>query len=132
MRFVTTEPPSFPAAAPDELLPVVPGERWQVMCGDAGHWRAGVYSPPQTRPDELDELERHDCPELFLLMSGRLTLLLSDGKGGTRELPLEAGKPVLVRAPHSGFCPDGPHTGVAFVVERDAFLTEYRAAGEWK
>ena len=39
---------------------------------------------------------------------------------------------VLVKAPHSGYCPDGPHTGVAFVVERDAFETEYRTVEEWR
>ena len=48
-----------------------------------------------------------------------------------REQPLEPGRPVLVASPHCGFCPDGPHTGVALVVERDAFTTEYRAPAEW-
>jgi hypothetical protein len=69
-------------------------------------------------------LELHDCPELFLLLSGRLTLLLATD-GAIRQLPLEPGRPVLVTAPHCGFCPDGPHTGTAFVVERDSFDTTY-------
>jgi hypothetical protein len=91
----------------------------------------GIYSPPETSVEQIVELERHDCPELFLLISGRLSLLLAEA-GQTRVLPLEPGKPVLVTAPHGGFCPDGPHTGRAFVVERDRFETEYKAVSEWR
>jgi hypothetical protein len=130
MRNVSTRPPSFPEVPADQPLPVQDGERWQVVCGDAGHWRAGGYSPPQSRADELDELERHDCPELFLLLSGHLTLVLSVG-GKVTEVALQPGKPVLVVNPHNGYCPDGPHTGQALVIERDAFQTEYRDVGDW-
>jgi len=100
-RFVSTRPPSFPNVSPDAALVPVPQERWQVLCGDAGHWRAGAYSPPQYRADQVHELERHDCPELFLLVAGNVTLVLSDDAGGTRELALEPGKPVLVSTPLS-------------------------------
>lgn len=125
-RKVQVTSPSFPEVPFDALLSAFePGQRWQVLCGDAEHWRVGVYSPPETRAEELEELERHDCPEFFLLLSGRLTLLLT-GADGPEELELEQGRPALVTAPHGGFCPDGPHTGVALVVERDAFTTEYR------
>lgn len=130
MRTVRVRPPSFPAVAPDTALAIQPGVVWQVLCGDDEHWRAGVYSPAAASADELPELERHDCPELFLLLSGRLTLLVHTG-GGVRELPLEPGRPVLVEAPHAGFCPDGPHSGTAFVVERDRFTTEYREPDRW-
>lgn len=129
-RFVTVTAPSFPPAP--ENTPLVPrGEqRWQVLCGDTDHWRVGIYSPPESSPAEIDELELHDCPELFLLLEGELTLVLADGE--LRELPLEAGRPVLVTAPHCGYCPRGPHTGVALVVERDRFTTEYRAPRGWR
>jgi hypothetical protein len=63
-------------------------------------------------------------------MTGRVVLVIAENSG-TREIELEPGKPVLVQSPHSGYCPDGPHTGTAFVVERDAFDTEYRTAKEW-
>lgn len=129
-RFVEVQPPSFPRAAEHESLPIQPDTLWQVLCGDAEHWRAGVYSPLATGAEELPELERHTCPELFLLLSGRLTLVVHLD-GGVTEMPLEVGKPVLVTAPHSGYCPDGPHTGTAFVVERDVFATEYRMPDEW-
>jgi len=129
---IRTTPPSFPRCAPDMPLESTPGLRWQVLCGDAGHWRCGLYSPPQSDRDQIVELERHDCPELFLLVEGRLTLVIGDGKGGVREVELAAGSPVLVESPHSGYCPNGPHTGTAFVVERDEFSTEYRPPSGWK
>jgi len=130
MRHVRTERPSFPAAGADTLLQWASAERWQVLCGDEGHWRLGIYAPPEASRTEVEELERHDCPELFVLLEGRLTLVLSKD-GGIVEVPLEAGKPILVEAPHAGYCPDGPHTGAALVIERDAFETEYRGVGDW-
>lgn len=130
-RLVSTRPPSFPEVPHDTPLGPYPTTRWQVLAGDAGHWRVGLYSPDLSCRDEVTELERHDCPEFFWLVSGRVTLVLSDGHGALREVPLEQGRPILVTAPHSGYCPDGPHTGVALVVERDEFWTEYRSPEEW-
>ncbi len=130
MRTVHVKPPSFPAVDPDTALEIEPEKLWQVVAGDLGHWRAGVYSPAGVSASDCPELERHTCPELFLLLDGRVTLVIHDGQG-VRELPLEPGKPVLVTSPHSGFCPDGPHTGRAFVVERDIFSTEYRTPEGW-
>ena len=130
MRFVRTRPPSFPTVAADSPLSVAQGVEWQVLCGDADHWRAGVYSPARTTAAEVSELERHDCPELFLLLWGRLTLVCFRD-GCVEELELEPFRPVLISAPHAGFCPDGPHTGRAFVVERDSFATEYREPNTW-
>ena len=130
MRLVEVQPPSFPEAPTERGLEIRPGVVWQVLAGDEGHWRVGVYSPRAARADECPELERHSCPELFHLLSGALTLLLFE-PGGVRELPLEPGRPVLVTVPHSGFCPGGPHTGTALVVERDRFRTEYATPDEW-
>ncbi len=130
MRTVTVSPPSFPDAPTNASLSVVPDLRWQVLCGDEGHWRAGVYSPPESSREELDELELHDCPELFLLLGGRLTLVCCV-EGEVQEIELQPNQPILVTAPHSGYCPDGAHTGSAFVVERDELSTEYRTEEEW-
>ena len=132
MRNVSTKSPSFPEPGFDAGIPWPAGERWNVLCGDSGHWRCGVFSPPEACPCQIDELEWHDCPELFLLISGKVTLVLSDMRGGVRELPLEPGKPVLVRSPHSAYCPCGPFSGQCFVVERDEFETEYRTPSEWR
>lgn len=130
MRKVETRPPSFPDAPFDTSLNTKSGVRWQEICGDDAHWRIGFYSPPESSAAEIKELEQHDCPELFLLISGNLSLLLAEN-GKLIELPLEAGKPVLVKSPHCGFCPEGPHTGTAVVVERDSFDTFYRTPDEW-
>ncbi|HPA20439.1 MAG TPA: hypothetical protein PLU30_21995 [Verrucomicrobiae bacterium] len=129
-RTVETRPPSFPQVKADR--PIVPeaGKHWQVVCGDAGHWRVGLYSPANASAEACAELEQHDCPEFFILLSGRVTLVLvREGKLVQQEL--EQGRPVLVECPHNGFCPGGPNTGVALVVERDSFETIYRPAAEW-
>ncbi len=130
MRHVETTHPSFPQVEPNHSLACPDAETWHVVCGDTGHWRVGIYSPKASAKAELHELERHDCPEFFLLTRGRLTLVVFED-GGCREIVLEPGQPVLVTAPHNGYCPDGPHTGAAVVVERDAFRTEYRTVPEW-
>jgi len=130
MREVETTRPSFPEAEVNKLLEIAKGERWQVLCGDEGNWRVGIYSPGETCADDIAELEKHDIPEFFLLLSGRMSLLLSEA-GKLKEFVLEEGKPTLITAPHCGFCPDGPHSGTALVVERDAFNTEYRKPEEW-
>jgi hypothetical protein len=109
-----------------------PGEAvWHVVCGDPGHWRAGMFAPSAVAREQVAELERHDCPELFVLLRGRLVLVVAEPQG-VREIELEVGVPLLVTAPHAGYCPDGAHTGVAFVVERDSFDTEYRSIDEWR
>jgi hypothetical protein len=130
MRKVQTRPPSFSPVAPNQLLERPPLSRWQVLCGDQGHWRAGIYAPGETSAAQCQELERHDCPEFFLLLHGRLTVVINE-EGAVREVPLEPQRPILITAPHSGFCPDGPHTGQALVIERDSFDTEYRSKTEW-
>ncbi len=129
-RHVKVQPPSFPAAPANALLEGAAGKLFQVLCGDAGAWRVGLFSPSAARAEDCLELERHTCPELFLLVSGEVSLVLAEGSR-LRTLALESGRPALVTAPHAGFCPGGAHAGVALVVERDAFETEYRLAQEW-
>ncbi len=129
MRRVVVEGESFPRATPDSPMEVAPGRLWQVLCGDKGHWRAGVFSPSASSAAECLELERHTCPELFVLLSGRVTLLLWR-EGKVEEVELMPERPILVTAPHSGYSPDGPYTGRAFVVERDTFETHYQSESE--
>lgn len=98
------------------------GTRWQVPFADDGFWRSGIYKPEFHSPDEIDELEKHSCPELFLCCGGTMGLLVSDG---TREevLYLEPGQALEVTDYHNGFCVDPK--GWFFVVERTDFATEY-------
>ena len=129
MRTVQVEYPSFPIVDNDALISIG-DDVWQVLCGDRDHWRIGVYSSQYSSLSEITELEQHSCPEFFLLLQGRLTLLLAKNRK-LLELPLEIGKGVLVTAPHAGFCPDGPQTGKALVVERDTFTTKYASPQEF-
>jgi len=131
---IVVRPPSFPEVNAGEVLSADPGREWQVLCGDCGHWRLGIYSPPFSSRQELTRLERHSCPELFLLLSGEIVLVVAEMSSGgpeLREIPLALGKPVLITQPHAGYCPCGRHTGTAVVVERDEFETHYLPLSGW-
>lgn len=123
-----TEAGSFPKYARHRGLAAKARTRWQVLCGDKNHWRVGYYSPPEGSAAAVKQLEKHTCVELFLLLEGKVSLIIDDGQG-ERVLALEPMKPVMVTGWHSGFCPKGPYTGVAMVVERDEFSTVYRERG---
>lgn len=116
---------SFPSFPLHRGLLAKAKKEWQVLCGDKNHWRVGYFSPPQKKASELTFLEKHTCVELFLLLSGSITLVLDDGHG-EYELRLAPMQPVMVSGWHAGYGPKGPHTGVALVVERDQFSTIYR------
>jgi hypothetical protein len=128
MRRVEVMPPSFPEVSANEPLAEALDRLFLPFCGDPGHWRAGWYRPEATRADEISTLETHSCPELFLLLEGRASLVLGDAPGG-RTLDLQRGRPVLVTAPHAAFCPDGPRRALLLVVERDRFETVYADRG---
>jgi hypothetical protein len=120
-----TEAGSFPDYQLHRGLKAVPKKEWQVLCGDSNHWRVGFYSPPQGSARAVKMLEKHTCVELFMLLSGSITLILDNGEK-EYELKLEPMKPVMVEDWHCGYCPKGPFTGTAIVVERDRFSTIYR------
>lgn len=122
---VMTPAGSFPGFALHRGLKARMKKEWQVLAGDKNHWRVGYYCPPQSRASQLRELEKHTCVELFLLLQGNITLVLDKGDR-EYEIALEPMKPVMVSDWHAGYCPDGPHTGIALVVERDRFCTVYR------
>ena len=119
---------SFPKYALHQGLSTKAKKEWQVLCGDKNHWRVGYYSPPQGSKGAVKRLEKHTCVELFMLLSGHVTLILDDGKC-VYELKLEPMKPVMVWDWHCGYCPKGPFTGIAIVVERDQFSTVYKERG---
>ncbi|MGB9600558.1 MAG: hypothetical protein ACPL7I_08390 [Myxococcota bacterium] len=130
MKIIKTRYPSFPTVKVDRLLKIKPKKRWQVICGDRRHYRIGIYSPEFTKCSEINILERHNCPEFFMLIKGKISLLIIDDRGRERILRLEPFKPVLVEGWHNGFSPDGKFKGVSIVVERDEFTTIYRTRGE--
>lgn len=119
--------PTFPNVKFDLLIKNFRrGRRWQVICGDKGHYRVGLFSPEIESLDEIREFEKHSCAEFFILLEGRVAMALMNearGRQKVRVLELEPLRPVLVRNWHAGFCPNGPFTGIALVVERDSFKT---------
>lgn len=130
MKIIKTRFPSFPEVRFDRLLNIKPKKRWQVICGDKKHYRIGIYSPEYTRSDEIKILEKHDCPEFFMLIKGKLSLLIIDDKGNEKIIELEPLKPIFVEGWHNGFSPDGKFKGVSIVVERDEFTTIYKTRKE--
>jgi hypothetical protein len=134
-RKIETRSPSFPRVALDKAIRRLKrGRRWQVVCGDSGKYRVGIYSPEVASVEEIREFERHSCDEFFLLLEGEVTLamLVETGRGPRlKELPLRPLEPVFVRGWHAGFCPKGAFTGLAVVVERDHF-TSWMRPNPWK
>ncbi len=130
METVEVKSPSFPEVTTNELLNTEHKIRWHVLCGDKDHWRTGFYSPEQNDLVQIDKLEKHTCPELFMLIEGELTLLIAKN-GKLQTVKLEKNKPILIDTWHNGFCPNGSFTGKALVVERDNFVTEYKTVKDF-
>jgi hypothetical protein len=99
-----------------------PSVRWEVIYSDPGAWRSGIYRPDAIRPDEIDALERHSCPELFVCMEGRAGLLLWDGQR-ERAVDFKPGDALLVEEYHNGYRTE--ENGFFLVIERTSFVTEY-------
>ncbi|MFW5861279.1 MAG: hypothetical protein ACOCWZ_03430 [Spirochaetota bacterium] len=99
-----------------------PDGRWHVPFEDSGSFRVGVYSPEFYSAAQIDVLEKHTCPELFICTGGRMGLLLSED-GYETEIILQPGEAVMVTEHHNGFMVD--REGFFIVVEQTAFSTEY-------
>ena len=130
MREVSVTGNSFPEAVLNAPIELEKKKLWQVLCGDKEHWRCGLYSPVFSTRDEINELECHTCPELFVLIEGSITLLLYNKQKGFYELDLELNIPSLITDYHCGFCKDGKYSGKALVIERDIFKTIYKTLEE--
>ncbi len=98
---------------------------WQVIFADKGSWQCGVFIPKYTDVSQINIVERHkNMPELFMLLEGKVSLLLVANDGKRKIVELKEGKILIVNEWHEGFRPNGC-MGKAFVVERDKFTTEY-------
>ncbi len=100
------------------------GERWRVVFRDRDRWQVGIYVPENASAEEVAVLERHTCPELFLLLEGRVVLVVSEDGSSTREVEMEPGKLYVVEEWHNAYRPGGGK-GVALVVEAPDVQTEY-------
>lgn len=109
---------------PSEITPrpLNPERRWDVFSSDPGFWRTGLYRPENTCPEEITELEKHSCPELFICLGGKAGLVVIDGPV-ERIVTFEPGDELLVTGYHNGFIID--QDAYFLVVERTFFTTEY-------
>ena len=113
-----------------EVIEVSGRERWRVVFRDSDRWQLGIYVPENEKLEDIEFLEKHDCPELFILVDGRVTLVLSDGDR-LEEVEMEKGKAYVVEAWHNAYRPGGVH-GIALVVERPDVKTEYRRLSSFR
>lgn len=128
MKKVKVTAPSFPQVPFDLPLKISNKKVWQVLLGDKNHYRIGIYSPKFTNANEVKEFEKHTIAEFFMLIEGKLSLVLIENIGGKfvkKIIKLKPFRPIFVTSWHNGFCPDGPFSGKAIVVERDLFTTTY-------
>jgi len=105
-------------------IPIKPKQRWEVVFEENGKWRCGIYVPEYSSRNEVKYLEKHNAPELFLLVKGKIILLLSEDSKNVVEKPMEEGKIYIVTEWHNAYRPNGCE-GVALVIERLDIETEY-------
>ncbi|MCP4134011.1 MAG: hypothetical protein GY754_23775 [bacterium] len=106
----------------NKITKTAPNTRWHVAFEDSGYWRTGIYKPECNSVEEIQELEKHTCPELFLCCGGKMGLLVSDGSN-EEIIHMEPGEAIELTEYHNGFAVDPE--GYFFVVERTDFSTEY-------
>ena len=99
-------------------------KRWKVVFRDKNKWLSGLYSPEFTKAGEIKKFEKHSGPELFLLLEGRMTLVLLTPKG-REEIPLKKGEAVIVDTYHNAYRPRGAK-GLALVIEKDNISTQWK------
>lgn len=102
-------------------------ERWSVVFADEPQWRAGIYVPENSSREEIVILERHNRPELFLLIEGEIVLVVSSDGVKVEEVPMEPGKLYVVEEWHNAYRPGGK-PGKALVIEAAGIQTEYMDA----
>jgi len=94
-------------------------ERWRVLFRE-GKWLVGLYVPENRKREEVTKLERHDHPELFYLVGGKVKLVL-ESEGKVMEVPLRKDSAVVVEEWHNAY-----GKGRVLVVEREGVKTEFK------
>ena len=109
-----------------KIIDISSKERWKVVFEDPGRWRIGLYKPEFKSLEEISYLEKHDRPELFLLLDGRMVLVVQQGGSDKiQEVELRRGRLYIVEEWHNGYRPGGCE-GIALVVEAHDTKTIYK------
>ncbi len=110
---------------PLKVIPVRSETRWTIVFRENQRWQCGIYVPENESLDDIKTLEKHDAPELFLLVEGSIVLVLMENEE-IKEVPMEKGKIYIVDTWHNAYRPNGSK-GVALVIERPDIRTEYKS-----
>lgn len=101
-------------------------KRWKVIFRHKNNWLCGIYIPEFTDACEIQKFEKHNGPELFLLLQGKVTLVLLEGNK-RRKVPLKKDEVVIVNTWHNAYRPKGGK-GVVLVIEKDNISTRRKIA----
>ena len=107
-------------------IPLKSKKRWKVVFRDKNNWLSGIYIPEFTDASQVKKFEKHSGPELFLLLEGKVTLVLLEGKKH-KKVPLKKNEIVIVSTWHNAYRPKGGK-GVVLVIERDNISTQWKKA----
>ena len=108
-----------------KVIPIRGDRRWKVVFKENDRWQCGIYVPENKSLDDVKFLEKHNAPELFMLIEGNIALVLMNEKGKLQEVPMEKGKVYIVNTWHNAYRPEGGK-GIALVIERPDIKTEYK------
>jgi hypothetical protein len=108
--------------------PIAFAKEWKVLAKDKSSWACGIYVPKCRSIMDLRYLEKHDCPELFYLISGSVKLVTMD-RGRVKVITLTRKRAVVIDTWHNGFS-DSRRPGAALVVERGKVRTQYLKLGK--
>ena len=108
-------------------VPIKFTKEWRVIAKDERSWACGIYVPKNRSVEDIRFLEKHDCPELFYLISGSVKLVTM-AHGMVKVIRLTRKKAVVVDTWHNGFS-DSKVPGAALVVERGKVRTQYLQLG---
>jgi hypothetical protein len=98
-----------------------PINRWEVILKNQESWILAVYKPEYFSVTEINELEKHTKPELFICQAGEMGLLLFH-KNKEETIILKPGQIILVNDYHNGF--RNSSEGYFLVCENQKFTTD--------
>jgi len=99
-------------------------EIWNPVFKDDKRWLLGFYKPQAKSLKEIDYLEKHKYPELFLLIEGKIILVIKEKKDSPiKKLALKKGEVVIINCWHNGYALEPDST--ALVIESSDNPTQY-------